>query len=213
MTPVALNDGLSQISLLFIYAAMLVYTVSFLSFSWQLTRLSSDKKKVRAAATKLERVGIALLIVADVFHGVGVVLRGIAASRVPWANMYEFSITAALIILMIYLMSVRVRELRDRLRLPLEPREPFGLAGNRRRQNLDRHVAPEIAVVRPVHLAHPPGPLPEAGRGVGGLGSHPPTPAAGCRAVPRSRPAARPARGRNPGNTGRCRARRRIRAA
>jgi cytochrome c-type biogenesis protein CcsB len=112
MTPVALNDGLSQISLLFIYAAMLVYTVSFLSFSWQLTRLSSDKKKVRAAATKLERVGIALLIVADVFHGVGVVLRGIAASRVPWANMYEFSITGSFIVVTIFLIALKIRDIR-----------------------------------------------------------------------------------------------------
>ena len=112
MTPVALNDSLSQISLLFIYGAMLVYTVSFLSFSWQLTRLSSDKKKVRAGASQLERVGIALLIVADVLHGVGVILRGIAASRVPWANMYEFSITGSFIVVTIFLIALKIRDIR-----------------------------------------------------------------------------------------------------
>lgn len=43
---------------------------------------------------------------------VGVVLRGVWAGRVPWGNMYEFSITGALGILAVYLgMSVR-RDLR-----------------------------------------------------------------------------------------------------
>ncbi|WP_296632446.1 c-type cytochrome biogenesis protein CcsB [Rhodoluna sp.] len=112
MTPVALNDSLSQISLLFIYGAMLVYTVSFLSFSWQLTRLSSDKKKIRAGASQLERVGITLLIMADVLHGVGVILRGIAASRVPWANMYEFSITGSFIVVTIFLIALKIRDIR-----------------------------------------------------------------------------------------------------
>jgi cytochrome c-type biogenesis protein CcsB len=44
-----------------------------------------------------------MMIIAAVSHGIGVVLRGIAASRVPWANMYEFSITGSFVIVSIFL--------------------------------------------------------------------------------------------------------------
>ena len=84
---IALNEGLSQISLIFIYAAMAIYTAAFLTFANHLARLASEKKKVRGAATKIERIAIVLMIIGAVLHGVGVVLRGVAASRVPWANM------------------------------------------------------------------------------------------------------------------------------
>ena len=39
-------------------------------------------------------------------------------------------------------------------RLALEAREPIGMARERARQDLDRDVAPELGVARPVHLAH-----------------------------------------------------------
>jgi cytochrome c-type biogenesis protein CcsB len=39
-------------------------------------------------------------------------MRGIAASRVPWANLYEYSITGALILMMIFFISIRVQEVR-----------------------------------------------------------------------------------------------------
>jgi cytochrome c-type biogenesis protein CcsB len=44
--------------------------------------------------------------------GIGVFLRGVAAQRVPWANMYEFAISGALMILTIYLISLRVKDVR-----------------------------------------------------------------------------------------------------
>lgn len=109
---IVLNEGLSQISLIFIYAAMAVYTAAFLTFASHLSRLASDKKKVRTSATKLERVGILVMGFAALLHGVGVVLRGIAASRVPWANMYEFSITGSFVIMMIFLMALAIKDIR-----------------------------------------------------------------------------------------------------
>ena len=109
---IVLNEGLSQISLIFIYAAMAVYTGAFLTFATHLSRLASEKKKVRTAATKLERIAIIVLAVGFALHFVGVVLRGIAASRVPWANMYEFSITGALFIVMIYLVALGIKDVR-----------------------------------------------------------------------------------------------------
>ena len=40
------------------------------------------------------------------------------------------------------------------LRLALEPRETIGIRGERVRQDLDRDLATERRVRRPVHLAH-----------------------------------------------------------
>jgi cytochrome c-type biogenesis protein CcsB len=45
-------------------------------------------------------------------HGIGVLTRGIAAQRVPWANMYEFSITGSFIVTAIYLLALIWRDIR-----------------------------------------------------------------------------------------------------
>ena len=52
---------------------------------------------------------------------------------------------------------VRMRELRDRLRLALEPLADFGRGREMLRQNLDRDRALEPRVLRLVDLAHPSG--------------------------------------------------------
>ena len=109
---IVLNEGLSQISLIFIYAAMAVYTGAFLTFVNHLSRLASEKKKIRSAATKLERVAIIVLAAGALLHGTGVVLRGIAASRVPWANMYEFSITGSFVVMVIFLVALSIKDIR-----------------------------------------------------------------------------------------------------
>jgi cytochrome c-type biogenesis protein CcsB len=59
-----------------------------------------------------ERISLALTILGTLILAVGVFMRGFAASRVPWANLYEYSITGSLILLMIYLISVRSKEVR-----------------------------------------------------------------------------------------------------
>jgi cytochrome c-type biogenesis protein CcsB len=55
------------------------------------------------------RIGVALTAIGFLLQLGGVVLRGIAAERVPWANMYEFSITGTLLIMGVFLV-VLVRE-------------------------------------------------------------------------------------------------------
>jgi len=52
------------------------------------------------------RIGVALTVVGFVCSAVGVVLRGLAAGRPPWGNMYEFTITAMLLIVAAYLVMV-----------------------------------------------------------------------------------------------------------
>jgi cytochrome c-type biogenesis protein CcsB len=54
------------------------------------------------------RVGVAMTIVAWLLHLSADVLRGVAAERVPWANMYEFALTGTLVITTVYLLVIVV---------------------------------------------------------------------------------------------------------
>ncbi len=60
------------------------------------------------------RIGISLTVLATIFHAVAVVSRGLAADpiRVPWGNMYEFTMTATLGVSLIYLALLRRYQLR-----------------------------------------------------------------------------------------------------
>jgi cytochrome c-type biogenesis protein CcsB len=58
------------------------------------------------------RIGVSLTVLGFVLQLVGVVLRGIAAERVPWANMYEFSITGTLLIMAVFLVVLLREDLR-----------------------------------------------------------------------------------------------------
>ncbi len=49
------------------------------------------------------RVGVAMTVLAWILHLSATVLRGLAAGRVPWANMYEFALTGTLIITTVFL--------------------------------------------------------------------------------------------------------------
>nr|WP_238345463.1 c-type cytochrome biogenesis protein CcsB [Actinopolymorpha cephalotaxi] len=53
------------------------------------------------------RIGVALTILSTGLLGIGVLCRGFAAGRVPWSNLYEFSITGSFVILVVYLVSLR----------------------------------------------------------------------------------------------------------
>ena len=55
------------------------------------------------------RIGVALTVVAAVLHVAGVVTRSFATDpgRVPWGNMYEFTLTGALGVTVIYLVLLR----------------------------------------------------------------------------------------------------------
>jgi len=107
---VHLNEGLSQLSLLGIYAAMALYAAAFVVLSIQLSRAASEQAKLRKSAGVLQSVGTWLTVAAALTHGLGVVGRAIAAQRVPWANMYEFAITGTFVVVVIFLISQAVRK-------------------------------------------------------------------------------------------------------
>lgn len=58
------------------------------------------------------RIGTVLTVLGWLFHLVGTVLRGVAAGRVPWSNMYEFAMTGTLLITAVYLGVLFWRDLR-----------------------------------------------------------------------------------------------------
>src|SRR4051812_16544563 len=58
------------------------------------------------------RVGVALAVLGWVLHLGATVLRGVAASRVPWANMYEFAMTGTLLMMGVFLLLLVRRDLR-----------------------------------------------------------------------------------------------------
>jgi hypothetical protein len=49
---------------------------------------------------------------------------------------------------------VRMVQRREHLRFALETRNPFGIAGEDLRQDLDRDVAAKLGIARTIHLAH-----------------------------------------------------------
>jgi len=52
----------------------------------------------------MARIGMTLTVLGFLFHLAATVLRGIAAERVPWANLYEFAMTGTVLIMFVYLL-------------------------------------------------------------------------------------------------------------
>ena len=76
-----------------------------------LTRQATQTRTASSAGTGVKqprsrslRVGFSLTVLAFVLHLAATVLRGIAAGRVPWANMYEFALTATCAIVLVFLL-------------------------------------------------------------------------------------------------------------
>lgn len=113
MNPAALNTELATTSRLLVLIALTVYVVSFLVLAVSLAnRAKATKQEQTKAALRIENIGLVLAGLATAIHAVGVLTRGIAANRVPWANMYEFSISGAFVVSFIYLVALFFRDIR-----------------------------------------------------------------------------------------------------
>jgi cytochrome c-type biogenesis protein CcsB len=109
----------------FVYAAMALFTLSFLAHAFEtafavrapknadvtdgslLTKTLDYTRTEKAArlATSFMALGTALLLA-------GIISRGISAGHAPWGNMYEFSITGAFAFSLAYLVALRKYDLR-----------------------------------------------------------------------------------------------------
>ena len=66
----------------------------------------------RPASPTYLRLAMALTVIAWVLHVGAVVFRGVAANRVPWANMFEFTLTATALIVGVFLVVQIWQDLR-----------------------------------------------------------------------------------------------------
>ena len=113
------NRSIALLSNDFIYASMALYTLAFFAHSvevaWSVKTPAKSIKKTKLDFSKTERVGrlaSAFMVLGFLLLAAGVIFRGISASRVPWGNMYEFSITGALAFSGAYLFALKKYKLR-----------------------------------------------------------------------------------------------------
>lgn len=137
-----MTEILDSYSLIAVYSAMGVYALAFILFTLDLARRSAEvTRRQDAAAVALAAAGgtnagvtatatlertepaarpapkylnaaVALTVIGWALHLSGDVLRGIAAARVPWGNMYEFGLTSTLIIVTVFLVAQFWQDLR-----------------------------------------------------------------------------------------------------
>lgn len=103
----------------FIYAAMVIYALAFLAHAvevaWSVKTPAVQVKKTKLDFSKTERLGrlgSAFMVIGTLLLLAGVIFRGISADRVPWGNMYEFSITGALVFSIAYLYALKKYQMR-----------------------------------------------------------------------------------------------------
>ncbi|MET1051702.1 MAG: c-type cytochrome biogenesis protein CcsB [Mycetocola sp.] len=68
-----------------------------------LARTDVDGPQVPPKRSAVLRVAVALTVLGFLLQVAATVTRGVAAERVPWANMYEFAMTGTLLIIAVYL--------------------------------------------------------------------------------------------------------------
>ena len=102
-----------------IYSAILFYALAFLAHAievaWSVKTPAKSVKKTKLDFSRTERIGrlaTAFMVIGFLLLLPGVIFRGISANRVPWGNMYEFSITGALTFSGAYLFALKKYKLR-----------------------------------------------------------------------------------------------------
>ena len=99
-----------------IYSAMVLFSISFLAHGYEVAfSVRNQEAKTKFDFTRTKRsgdIGTVMMVLGFTLLLTGVVARGISASRVPWGNMYEFSITGALAFTGAYIFALRKYKVR-----------------------------------------------------------------------------------------------------
>ncbi|MBT2495115.1 c-type cytochrome biogenesis protein CcsB [Microbacterium sp. ISL-59] len=130
---------LNVISPVLLWTAIAIYAAAFVAYAFDLARRSqatADAQTVREPALVgagggtavtatgapgaevppqrfvMARIGTSLTVLGFVFHLAAAVTRGIAAGRVPWANLYEFAMMGTLLIVAVFLVVLMRLDLR-----------------------------------------------------------------------------------------------------
>lgn len=121
---------LTEISSILLWTSIAIYALAFVAFAVDLARRSQvavDAQALREAELVsagagggavsgaaggasavpqrfvMARIGTSLTVLAWLFHFGATLTRGIAAGRVPWANLYEFAMIGTLLIVLVFL--------------------------------------------------------------------------------------------------------------
>ena len=130
---------LNVISPVLLWTAIAIYAAAFVAYAFDLARRSqatADAQNVRESVLVgaggasipaesgtpdagsapqrfvMARIGTSLTVLGFLFHLASAVTRGIAAGRVPWANLYEFAMMGTLLIIAVYLVVLTRIDLR-----------------------------------------------------------------------------------------------------
>src|SRR5665648_556846 len=111
---------LGELSTLLVVGATTAYAIGFVAFAFDLAHLADRVGRTTVVAAPADvvphrrAVGIAMATttLGLAFHGVGLLLRGLAAGRVPWANMYEFTVVGTFVAVATFLVLTRWRDVR-----------------------------------------------------------------------------------------------------
>jgi len=101
-----------------IYSSLVVFTIAFIAHavevSWSVKNVAGERKTTFDfdRTERIGRIGSAMMILGFLLLIVADATRGFSAGRVPWGNMYEFSITGALTLTGAYVFSLRKYSLR-----------------------------------------------------------------------------------------------------
>ena len=99
-----------------VYSAMVLYTIAFfahaIEVSFSVRNVEAKTKFDFDRTDRAGRIGSAMIFLAFIFLTLGVLFRGLSAHRVPWGNMYEFSITGAFAFTGAYLIALKKYKLR-----------------------------------------------------------------------------------------------------
>ena len=108
-------DNLVSLSNLLVYSAIVVYVISFISFTVDLAKRAAANPDLGKAYTQIvwARIGITTTVIALAIQLGALITRGLAAGgRVPWANMFEFTLTSTFLIGLVFVLLLFKFELR-----------------------------------------------------------------------------------------------------
>lgn len=107
-----IDQALAETSNRLFHIAFVTYVVAMVAYFFRLafTRVTASGVSASTAwGDRVGRLGTGLVVVGVVVHAGSVVTRGLAAGRVPWANMYEYSSLMALVAIVVGLVVVQRR--------------------------------------------------------------------------------------------------------
>ncbi len=105
-----MNTELGTLSTLGVYGAMACYVVAMVAFAVDVSALGAGAKADRRR--RAAGIGMSVTWLALIVQLVAIVLRGLAAGRAPWANMYEFTLMFTFFLVALFLGIQRRKDIR-----------------------------------------------------------------------------------------------------